>query len=52
MKLFGWKGAATPRPVLSRGYEMSSAILGEWPAAYEPQVRAAVHKRASRPRGG
>ncbi|MCB2015839.1 MAG: phage portal protein [Sphingobium sp.] len=43
MKLFGWKGSAeTPRPVLSRAYAMGGAMLGEWPAAYEPQVRAAV----------
>jgi len=44
MKLFGWKGSAeTPRPVLSRAYALGGGILGEWPAAYEPQVRAAVH---------
>lgn len=45
MKLFGWKGAAaSPRPVLSRAYGWGGAggVLGEWPAAYEPQVRAAI----------
>jgi len=49
MKLFGWKGAGeTPRPVLSRAYGWGAAgwsggaPIGEWPAAYEPQVRAAV----------
>jgi len=46
MKLFGWKGAASPRPVLSRAYGAGAfgggAMLGEWPAAYEPQVRAAI----------
>ena len=44
MKLFGWKGAAgAPRPVLSRAYGWGGGMpLGEWPAAYEPQVRAAV----------
>lgn len=51
MKLFGWKGSAgTTRPVLSRvaaGWRggaawMGGASLGEWPAAYEPQVRAAL----------
>lgn len=51
MKWFGLKGAAVAsRPVLSRGYGggragaawMSGASLGEWPAAYEPQVRAAL----------
>ncbi len=49
MKLFGWKGSAeTPRPVLSRAYGWGASgwsggvPLGEWPASYEPQVRAAV----------
>lgn len=46
MKLFGWKGAGSPRPILSRAYGMGAfgggAMPGEWPAAYEPQVRAAV----------
>ncbi len=42
MKLFGWKGAASPRPVLSRAYATGSGMLGEWPSQYEPQVRAAV----------
>ncbi|MGD9810049.1 MAG: phage portal protein [Sphingobium sp.] len=42
MKWFGWKGAASPRPPLSRGYAWGGTTLGEWPAAYEPQVRAAV----------
>ncbi|MEZ5655568.1 MAG: phage portal protein [Sphingobium sp.] len=42
MKLFGWKGAASPRPVLSHAYLAGGALLGEWPSAYEPQVRAAV----------
>ncbi|MGE4529640.1 MAG: phage portal protein [Rhodospirillaceae bacterium] len=50
MKLFGWKGAAgSPRPALSRthgwgaaGWMAGAAAAGEWPSAYEPQVRAAV----------
>ena len=49
MKLFGWKGGAgAPRPPLSRAYGPgwgwggSGAPIGEWPAHYEPQVRAAV----------
>lgn len=42
MKLFGWKGAAFPRPVLSRGYAWGGQALGEWPSQYEPQVRSAV----------
>ncbi|MGE4410962.1 MAG: phage portal protein [Sphingobium sp.] len=46
MKLFGWKGAAaSPRPVLSRAYGLGGfggGGMGEWPAAYEPQVRAGV----------
>ncbi|MBB3925460.1 HK97 family phage portal protein [Sphingobium jiangsuense] len=50
MKLFGWKGAAgSPRPALSRthgwgaaGWMAGGAAAGEWPSAYEPQVRAAV----------
>ncbi|MGE4429133.1 MAG: phage portal protein [Sphingobium sp.] len=51
MKLFGWKGAAgSPRPDLSRGYGGwgwghaggAGGAQGEWPAAYEPQVRAAI----------
>jgi len=47
MKLFGWKGGAgAPRPALSRGYGQgwgwNTAPIGEWPAQYEAQVRAAV----------
>jgi len=46
MKLFGWKGAASPRPVLSRAHGLGmiagGRMLGEWPGTYEPQVRAAV----------
>lgn len=43
MKWFGWKGAASSRPLLSRGYGWGgTTTLGEWPSAYEPQVRAAV----------
>lgn len=47
MKWFGWKGGANaPRPALSRGYGQgwgwSDAPIGEWPAQYEAQVRAAV----------
>lgn len=42
MKLFGWKGAAAPRPVLSRASSVGVGMLGEWPSGYEAQVRAAV----------
>lgn len=43
MKFFGWKGTAvSPRPALSRPYIMGGATLGEWPAHYDAQVRAAV----------
>lgn len=43
MKLFGWKGAAVgPRPVLSRAYMTGGPALGEWPSAYDAQVRASV----------
>ncbi len=47
MKFFGWKSAGREpsRPVLSRGFSASSSFgagtntQGEWPRAYEPQVR-------------
>lgn len=49
MKWFGRKDAsAAARPVLSRVHGRGAATwlggapMGEWPAAYEPQVRAAV----------
>ncbi|MCF8708566.1 phage portal protein [Rhizorhapis sp. SPR117] len=44
MKLFGKKAAeASQRPVLSRGwFGWLGAPLGEWPASYEGQVKAAV----------
>ncbi|MEG3126095.1 phage portal protein [Sphingomonas sp. GB1N7] len=41
MKLFGWKsaGRGESRPVLSRVW--GTRMVGEWPASYEAQVRAA-----------
>ncbi|QUT06287.1 phage portal protein [Sphingobium phenoxybenzoativorans] len=47
MKFFGTKAArASARPALSRGWSGGwtggGAALGEWPASYEAQVRAAV----------
>ena len=42
MKWFGSKAAAPARPVLSRAWMGSAVALGEWPASYEAQVRAAV----------
>ncbi len=43
MKFFGRKSAGRDgsRPVLSRGFSTwgASASQGEWPVAYEPQVR-------------
>jgi phage portal protein BeeE len=43
MKFFGWKSAGreVSRPVLSRGFSTwaGANTLGEWPRAYEPQVR-------------
>lgn len=43
MKFFGWKSAGreVSRPVLSRGFSTWAGAnnLGEWPRAYEPQVR-------------
>ena len=42
MKWFGTKAArASVRPALSRGWG-GGAALGEWPASYEAQVRAAI----------
>lgn len=53
MKLFGWKsaGRAVARPVLSHGF--STWVSGDWPRAYEAQLRElylgnAVAQRAVR----
>lgn len=43
MRLFGWKGAAAPRPALSRAFMTGGARLGEWPAPYDARVRAAMN---------
>ncbi|WP_022682170.1 phage portal protein [Sphingobium bisphenolivorans] len=43
MKFFGTKAArGGARPVLARAWGSGGVALGEWPASYEAQVRAAV----------
>lgn len=48
MNIFGWKaaGRGVSRPALSRYAIGAAAAIGEWPASYDEQVRAAYAQNA------